>query len=221
MPRLKRDLTAFRIVFLQSLFLIMLVTFLSGCGAGLLSEGGGFPFFQGTANRSVSGVLTPNPASVIITDQEFVWNQIIDELDDYFKIQQEERIRLEDGIVTEGLIQTYPTPGSTLLEPWRHDSTPGFEKWYATFQTIRRWAKVKVIPAGTTFLIDVQVYKEMEDLQRPENAAVGSIRTNITPNVDRDGALYSLSGTQKWYSVGRDTSLEQRILSRILARLQK
>lgn len=174
----------------------------------------------GEADRTVSHVLTPNPASVVITDPEFAWSQIVDEVDDYFKIKKEERIRFDEGIITEGIITTYPTPGSTLLEPWKRDSTPGFEKLHSTFHSVRRSCKVRVIPNGATYLVEVQVLKEMEDVLTPENATVGhTIRSNIATGFEQDGPTGEI-GRSRWYEIGRDASLEQLILSRIQARLQ-
>lgn len=175
------------------------------------------PFFK-NSNTTVSQVLSPNPASAVIPNHDFAWNQIVDEVDNYFKIKKEERVRLDEGIISEGVITTYPTPGSTWLEPWRKDSSPGFEKWQSTFQTIRRTATVRVIPNGTTYLIDVQVEKELEDLPKPENAVAGSLRTNVSTQIDEDGSPFSRR-RQRWFSIGRDTALEQRILAAIQGRL--
>jgi len=174
--------------------------------------------FMKNSNTTVSQVLSPNPASVVIPNHEFAWNQIVDEVDNYFKIKKEERVRLDEGIISEGVITTYPTPGSTLLEPWRKDSSPGFEKWQSTFQTIRRTATVRVIPNGTTYLIDVQVEKELEDLPKPENAVAGSLRTNVSTQIDEDGLPFNRR-RQRWFPIGRDTPLEQRILAAIQGRL--
>lgn len=193
----------------------------AGCGRAWLNR----PWFGSGGlfndpNRTVSQILSPNPASVVIADHEFAWNQIVDEIDNYFKIKKEERIRVEEGIITEGVITTYPTSGSTLLEPWRADSTPGFEKLHATFHAVRRTAKVRVIPSGATYLVEVVVTKEMEDLANPENATVGhSIRHNIATRLEQDGADV-VSQKARWYSVGRDTSLEQKILVNIQNRLK-
>ena len=73
-------------------------------------------------------------------DREFIWNQCVDVVDDYFRIEREQRVRLDAGVLTEGQIDTHPTTGSTLFEPWRNDSTRGYEKWHATLQSIRRKA---------------------------------------------------------------------------------
>ena len=161
-----------------------------------------------------------NPMFVPALDREFLWNQTVDALDDYFRIQREERIRLVGGILTEGRIDTNPATGSTLLEPWRKDSTPGYEKLHATLQSVRRRATVRVIPTGDGYLLDVNVIKELEDLDRPEHATAGGA------SVRHDGTLVRLQGPAGRYSVslgwiplGRDVTLEQRILADLCARL--
>src|SRR3954453_16209664 len=79
-----------------------------------------------------------NPMFIPPIDREFLWNQTVDAIDDYFRIEREDRVRLIAGVLTEGRIDTFPTIGSTVFEPWRTDSTPGYEKIHATLQSIRR-----------------------------------------------------------------------------------
>ncbi len=70
------------------------------------------------------------------------WNQIVDAIDNDFLIEHEQRMQDVNGFVTEGTIETRPTTGSTVFEPWHGDSTWGFQRWYATLQSIRRRASV-------------------------------------------------------------------------------
>jgi hypothetical protein len=160
-----------------------------------------------------------NPLFVQTADHELLWNQVVDTVDNYFKIQKEERVRLVGDVVLEGRIDTFPADGSTLLEPWRDDSTPGFEKLHATLQSVRRQANVRVIPAQGGYLIDVAVYKEVEDLEQPQHAAVGRARVrhgdSLAPS--QPDALDEL--TLGWIRLGRDVSLEQQILTEIRQRL--
>ena len=129
-------------------------------------------------------MLLENPLFIPQTDNEFVWNQLVDELDNYFKIRREERVRIVDNMLTEGWLETYPVSGSTLLEPWRRDSTPGYERRLATLQSIRRWSRVRVIPATGGFRIEVNVYKELEDLDQPENASAGGSTLRYDDAID-------------------------------------
>lgn len=168
------------------------------------------------------GVPVENPIFVPGTNCDFVWSQVIDTLDDYFRTERMEPIRVVDGVLTEGRIETYPAVGSTVFEPWRRDSTPGYEKLHATLQTIRRRAIVQLIPNQGGIAIQVTVIKELEDVDRPENASVGLntlrydnalVRNEVRGN-KQSGAI-----TLGWIPIGRDTTLEQRILAELRARL--
>ena len=182
---------------------------LSGCG--MLRNP-----FRGPAAPSV----IENPLFIPALDREFIWNQTVDAVDDYFKIEREERVRLIGGVLTEGRIDTHPTIGSTLLEPWRNDSTPGYEKLHATLQSIRRRGTVRVIPAEGGYLIDVQVLKEVEDLDKPEHATAGGATLRHDGSLVRqEGAAGRYSVTLGWIALGRDLTLEQRILADLQARL--
>jgi hypothetical protein len=164
--------------------------------------------------------VAENPLFVPAMDREFLWNQCVDAIDDYFRIQTESRVRLDAGILTEGQIHTYPTTGSTWLEPWRTDSTRGYEKWHATFQSIRRRATLRVIPTEGGYLIDVYVLKELEDLDKPENATAGGATLRHDGSLVRqEGAAGRYSVTLGWIPVGRDMTLEQQILADLQARL--
>jgi len=169
------------------------------------------------------GPPVPNPMFVGVTDPELVWTQLLDVLDDDFKVQQEERVRVVGDLLLEGRIETFPTDGSTILEPWRKDSTHGYEKWHATLQSIRRRAIVRVIPAEGGFLVDVVVNKELEDLNRPENATVDktTFRYDGSLTANDDETVDDPSITLGWIPVGRDISLEQRILRQLQSRLMR
>ena len=160
-----------------------------------------------------------NPLFVASTDREFLWNNLVDTIDDYFKVQREERVRLVGGVLTEGRIETFYAIGSSYLEPWRSESTPGYEKLHATLQTIRRRATVRVLPAPGGYLIDVNVDKELEDLDRPEQANAGASTLRHDGSLVRMGGP-ALGGPQVlgWIPLGRDASLEQRILLQLRAK---
>ncbi len=166
-------------------------------------------------------IEVPNPLSVPMYDRELVMDQISDELDDYFRIRKEERVRLVDDVLTEGWIETHPQIGGTLLEPWKRDSTPGFEKLHATLQTVRRFAKVRVIPAENRYLIDVKVYKELEDRKFPLGTAVTGQPTRHDNALDIDDDFVMPERNEGWIPLGRDLSLEQLILRNIQSRIDK
>jgi len=161
-----------------------------------------------------------NPIFVPVSDHEFVWNQVVDTIDDYFQIEREERVRIVGGVITEGRIETVPRSGATFFEPWRQDSTKGYEKLHATLQSIRRRASVRVMPVASGYSIEVSVFKELEDVDRPEHSTVGQ------STVRHDGSLVRGEDSQKdspvtlgWIALGRDPTLEQEILANIQSRL--
>lgn len=163
---------------------------------------------------------TENPLFVSSMDREFLWNQIVDAVDDDFQIEREQRMEVLGGVVTEGTIETFPTTGSTIFEPWRGDSTWGFQRQYATLQSIRRRASVRVTPGPGGYLVALVVTTELEDLGRPEKAMAGAVLLEDADS-PASGEQRRMTGaaTLGWIPMGRDTSLEQKILDDIRQRL--
>lgn len=160
-----------------------------------------------------------NPLFVPITDHDFVWDQVVDEIDNYFKISLEERVRVVGNVLTEGRIETYPAAGATLLEPWRKDAATHYEKLLSTLQSVRRHAVVRVAPTEGGYSIEVAVFKELEDVSRPEHATAGATALR------HDGSLVRVQlrdeaspATLGWIPQGRDTALEQRIIGHLRGR---
>ena len=190
------------------------VVLLAGCGLEQrlhgLHQGGPQP----------QAVLAQNPLYVPLSDREFLWNQLVDTIDDYFDIEREERVRLVGGVLTEGQLETYPQPGATFLEPVAKDSSVGFQRRFASMQSIRRRAVVHVKPqVDGGYLVDVAVFSELEDVAQPEHSTV-----NVGGPAHRralrrpDSERYSSPTTLGWIPVGRDTTLEQRILAEFRGR---
>lgn len=161
-----------------------------------------------------------NPLFVPAVDREFLWSQLVDELDNYFAITREERVQLVNGVLTEGYVETKPRIGSTILEPWRSDSEDGYPTWLATFQTIRRQAKTRVIPTQGGYLIDLLVNKEIEDLDKPQHAtAAGTLPRLESTLTGQQGRPGRFSVTKGWIGGGRDSDLEARILANLRDRV--
>jgi hypothetical protein len=161
-----------------------------------------------------------NPSLISIRDHDLVWEGVEDVISQYFRIDREVPVHLYGDTLTVGRIDTFPTTGATLLEPWDHDSADTYERLESTLQSIRRYAVVKVFPAENGgFWVDVAVYKDLENLRRPEHATAGSstFRNDIssTPAAPPP-KLTNLK--QFWIPQGRDAVAEQRILGQILDR---
>ena len=165
--------------------------------------------------------VAANPIFVPVSNQDWAWEQIVDVVDDYFRIERESRVQLLGNVVTEGRIDTFPQLGATVLEPHRPDSVGPYNRWESTFQTIRRRGLVRVIPERGGYLVDVAVYKELEDLPHPEQATAGAATfrndNSLVSRVSEDVRRTRLS--EYWIPLGRDVDCQQQILHDIQARL--
>jgi len=161
-------------------------------------------------------VYFDNPMFLPGNNPQQVWETVSDVVDDYFRIDREDPVRLVGNTLTEGRLDTFPEIGSTILEPWRHDSADPYEKMESTVQSVRRYAQVRVIPSQGGFLVDVAVFKQFEDVTRPAHASAGSATFRNDSSLTR---VVNPLGEQEinkgWISVGRDRALEQRILAQL------
>ena len=150
-------------------------------------------------------------------NQDLVWEQIVDVVDNYFRIERENRVQLVGNVVTEGRIDTFPQVGATWLEPHLPDSDGIENRWQSTYQTIRRRAVVRVIPERGGYMIDVAVYKELEDLPRPEHATAGAATfrhdSSLPSRLSEDVLRTRFS--KSWIPLGRDVGIEQLMLCQI------
>jgi hypothetical protein len=180
-----------------------------------------------TGGTAYTNALMPgeNPIFVPEMDREFLWNQIVDTIDNDFQIEREQRMQDINGFVTEGTIETHPTDGSTIFEPWRGDSTWWFQRSYATLQSIRRRASVRVTPTQGGYLVALVVTVELEDLARPERGTSTTLLAPYQTTADAetrspaDAPAAVPAGTLGWIQMGRDTSLEQKLLAKLRDRV--
>ena len=134
--------------------------------------------------------------------RDLVFETVVDVIDDYFKVDHEIPIRLEGDVLVEGLIDTFPRSGSTILEPWGRDAANFYERVEGTLQSIRRQALVRVIPAEGGFLVDVVVVKELEDVLRPE-AGSASRAANLRNDNSLRRYIDPVTGTQPTHGLDR------------------
>jgi hypothetical protein len=153
--------------------------------------------------------VSPNPLIVPNRDYETVWKETVAVVDDYFEMSSENRLA--------GKIVTEPRVSATLLEPWYGDSVGFHNRLEASLQTIRRFAIVTVTPApGGGFAVKVEVYKELEDMVKPDRQSAG--RAVFTDNfpVNRTREIIGpVPLPLQWIPRGRDERLESVILNRI------
>ncbi len=142
--------------------------------AWMVTAGGCHHFFPGPRRPPQIEVPLANPFQVGPADPALVWSQVVDAVDDYFRIKSETPVRRDNAAWLEGRLETFPEVGGTIFEPWRNDSTRGFERLQSTFQTIQRTAYVLVIPGPDGYLIDVKVKKDKEDVDHSQYPSAGS-----------------------------------------------
>jgi hypothetical protein len=164
-------------------------------------------------------IFHDNPVLLPIADPEQAWDRVVDVVDDYFRIEREEPVRLVGDTLTEGRIDTYPKVAATIFEPWDPDSAGWQARVESTLQSIRRRAVVRVMPTEGGYWVDVAVFKELEDVSRPEHATAGAATFRYDDSLTR---VVNPVGQQEinvgWIPEGRDTAVEQRILGHLLAR---
>ncbi len=162
----------------------------------------------------------PNPLELPAVADDFLWLQIVDTLDDYFRIARQQPVVNSSGLVLEGKIETSYKVGSSIFQPWQKDSTTGFERLQSTLQTIRRRAIVTVRPETTGYSVEVIVQKDLEDADRTQHATESIIRTRHDGSrTNRADSFGQSPQTLGWIPLGRDTSLEQAILKDIFGRV--
>lgn len=161
-----------------------------------------------------------NPIAIPASRCDFVWDQIVDVVDNYFDIQTEQRVREVGSILTVGRIDTAPKTGATYMEPWRGDAADSYERLHGTLQTLRRRAVVQVIPGVDMYQIEVVVFKELEDLAKPEGSTAGSATFRTDSSFIRvEDPVGVQPITRGWIPLGRDGAMEQKLLYEILDRL--
>ena len=200
----------------------MLLWSVPGAGPMLAMPGRGLPFLGPPRAPLDGSVPVRNPVPLAEQDPEFIWLQIVDTVDDYFKIKSEQRFRRDAEQWLEGRIETFPEIGATFYEPWRKDAVHGFQRWQSNFQTIRRTCYIRVTPMETGYWMFVEVIKELEDVDRSLSSGEGSASVRHDGTVVRaDSQVQGLPVTLGWIRQENDTDLEQRILREVLGRVSE
>lgn len=199
----------------RPVFLVLLVLPLCGCEPVPTWSPPGPPGAPGVSVAPAAG-LYQNPVFIAWADPQNVWETVVDVTGDYFKIEREEPVRVIGNTITEGRLETFPKVGATLLEPWDHDSANIDERIESTFQSIRRFARVRVMPAQGGYWVEVVVFKELEDVVRPEMATAGAATFRYDDTLTR--VINPIGGPPVhagWIPQGRDPALEQRIIGHL------
>lgn len=167
--------------------------------------------FAGSIGCTSMPTVVENPLVVQVSDFEFVWQQTIEVLDEYFDIASENRI--------DGRIETYPQVSATLLEPWRNDAVDSRDRLENTLQTYRRRAFVHLVQVASGYTVQVEVHRELEDLPHPAYANTGDATFRTEMALHREQQVVGpLPVTRGWIHEGRDWKLETQILDDLAGR---
>lgn len=198
------------------------LTLATFCSCGLLLGTNGCGQLRYRLHTPVPETFVPNPIELPPVEDHFLWLQVVDVVDDYFHVQSEQPVQSKASIVLEGKLETSYRIGASLLEPWRKDSTAGFERLQSTLQSIRRRATVHVRPHAGGYTVEVIVVKELEDTDRSQDATEGVTTRLEAGSVYRNpNAGTTAPNTLGWIPLGRDATLEQVILQDIVGRVTK
>lgn len=166
------------------------------------------------ARRLRGDIPVSNPLIIPSIDFETIWNSTVAVIDEYFEIATENR--QQRRIVTQHNV------GGSVLEPWNEDAGDLYDRLESTLQTIRRFAIVTVDPdpTGMGYGVRVEVFKELEDMVRPERAPAGrAIFSNEIPVNRAREVVGPVDLPQGWIPRGRDLVVEQAILRKLQRKL--
>lgn len=195
----------------------------SACSLGVFCFLAGCALIDSPAPVPWQSVHTSNQNPVFLQarDPQVLWEAIVDVIDDDFQIEREEPVRRYGDILTEGRLDTKPLIGASLMEPWRSDSASGRQRLESTLQTIRRRAVVRVIPEAEGYLVEVAVYKDLEDLVQPSESIADRAVFEYDESFSQVAQPAGVSPrSQGWIPIGRDPVLEEKIIAKIAERLE-
>jgi hypothetical protein len=201
----------------------MIASAFSGCGMGpeYTTPSSCPPGYAPIQTAAAQPAATPyaNPIFIPIADPQCAWEAIVDVVDDYFRIENEEPVRVAGNATTDGSITTFPEVSPTIFEPWRYDTVDPEQRVENTLQSMRRRAKIHVASAQGGYLVEVAVFKELEDVISPDHATAASATFRYDSTLT--GIVNPISGeqaTEDWIPRGRDTSMEQYMIAHLLSR---
>lgn len=140
------------------------------------------------------------------------WERTVDAIHDFkFPIVHESKIDL--------VMETGYVVGSSVFEPWNHDSVGFDNRLESTLQSIRRRALIRLTPAQGGYFVSVEAYKEKEDVRAPVANSAGGASFQVNQPLQRDlNLVVGQAAPSGWILLGRDPALEQAMLSRIQSR---
>lgn len=170
-----------------------------------------------------------NPLFVQVDNPHYLWEGLVDVLDNYFPTLYERPIRIlsspaADGTMivtrTEGRIDTEAVVAAGVLQPWKKNSVNLCQRVEATFQSIRRKAVVRVVPVERGYSVHLAIYNEIENIPNPMNSVVSGPNQSFSESMSHlEFPTGESAVSDGWIPIGRNTELEQYILGELAWRL--
>ena len=156
-------------------------------------------------------VSVENPVYVPLGPPSYgpVFEKALTVLSDYFVIATANRY--------EGRIVTHPRVAPGYEQFFKPGSPDHGERMLATLQSVRHYAVVKIAAANDGgFWVNVEVFKELEDVPRPLRATAAAAVFRGDSTVERQYEVIDPAVTSSaWIPLGQDEKFEQLLLQRI------
>jgi len=139
-----------------------------------------------------------------------LYEKLLDIVTDFgFEVESEFRVG--------GRIETFPLTAPGLGQPWKPGSPGFYQKLLASCQSIRQRLILQVQPAvDGGYTVQVEVWRELEDLPRPIRATASAVAFRGDTTVERGSEVIEAGVFDStWVPIGRNTQLEQILLDRI------
>lgn len=185
----------------QIIAVILFASVCAGCAGGMSS----------LRMAGVVPVKAPNPLFVSTTNEDILWERMVETLEDFqFPIRKENR--------QSRVIETDYKVGASVFEPWHSDSVGLANRLESTLQSVRRRVVVTMIPSDQQpgYTVSVEAYKEFEDLPGVAANSPGGATFLESKPLDRDlNLVVGQSAPSGWMWAGRDYKLEQSIVGQL------
>lgn len=131
------------------------------------------------------------------------------------------RFRLDRVDRRAGVITTFPEGSQHFFEFWRHDVATTRDFWEATINPMRRWTKIS-IQRNEQAVSDIEVEVRKERFSAPDRQfnASGAAYNYFGYGLPATTGEESIDAKdERWIDVGRDSAMEDYLLTRILRRV--
>ena len=158
--------------------------------------------------RAQSAAPPVNSVFISHQDPEYVWERVVDVVHNYFEIARENQL--------DGIIETKPLVGASILEPWHRDSVGLDNRLESSLQSIRRRGVISVQPADGGYFVTIDVYKEQEDVLTTPDKSAGNSTFQESRPLQRDlNLVVGDAAPEGWIALGHDQALESKMVNQI------